>query len=61
MPYPKEFMYNASVKYSVPAVQFNSDLSYKDNLPDLFSNVTIYITEKDYFETKLENILLTQL
>ena len=56
MPYPKEYMFNASVKYSVPAVQFNNDLSYKNKLLDLLTNVNIYVTDRDYFKTKLENI-----
>jgi len=56
MPYPKEYMFNASVKYSVPAVQFNNDLSYKNKLPDLLTNVHIYVTDRDYCKTKLENI-----
>ena len=56
MPYPKEYMYNANAKYSVPTTSFNNTLNFKDNLPDLLSNLVIYVSDKEFFQTKLENI-----
>lgn len=55
MEIPQQFKYT-KVNYSTPAMHFNEKLS-KHIDPETITNFNIYVTEKDYFFAKFQNII----
>ncbi len=52
---PKQFKYNSKVSYNVPVCAAVGNVS-KEIKPESLSNLNIYVTEKDYFLVKFQNI-----
>ena len=56
MGFPKEYQYNNTIKYPVPAIPFQNDLVYRDDLPDLLTKQNLYVNDKQSFHVELENV-----
>ena len=54
--FPKTFQYNKNVKYKIPAINFNQNISYENEVQKALSQLDIYVTETDSFNIKMQNI-----
>jgi len=54
--FPKAFLFNKNVKYNIPAVEFNKNITYRNEIENALANLDIYVTETESFSIKMENI-----
>lgn len=56
MEFPKAFQYNKNIKYNIPAIDFNKNITYRNEIVNALTNLNIYVTETESFNIELENI-----
>ena len=54
--FPKAFLFNKNVKYNIPAIEFNKNIIYRNEVENVLINLYIYVSETERFSTKMENI-----
>jgi len=57
--FPKTFQYNKLIKYDIPAINFDKNIIYRNEIENVLINLDIYVTETQSFNVKMENIFNT--
>ena len=54
--FPKQFQFNKNLKYEIPAIRFNKQINYINEVKNALTNLDIYVSETNSFNIKMENI-----